>query len=281
MAWAEQDPVKALLQIANAHDFERSILEQCSGSRLDKVVTALDSGTVEVTNEGVRDFAFYIIFELANGDLRQFVNIEKGNDLIWVVSAIHSFCVAINQIHGIDVYHNDLKPANGLVFDDGEKVADFGRATSPARPVARDPYLCAGDPRFAPPEQIYPNENPVVTIDPFLKARAGDLYNLGSIMHYLITKRMLTPEIVGRLDPTFRPRNQNGGWIDSYEAVLPYWNQIHHAIMNEFLHLCDPDYRKRGDQSTNLIVPSKYKLERVISKLDNLKARILVRSRAN
>lgn len=304
VALAKDDPVKALLEMATAHEFERSILEHCSGNRLDKVVTALDSGTVEVTQEGIRDVVFYIVFELAKGDLRSFIDVNQGNDLLWVTSAIHSFSVAINQIHGIDVFHNDLKPANALVFEDSEKVADFGRATSPAHPVMHDPLLCAGDRRFAPPEQLYPNENPVVDIDRFLKARAGDLYNLGSIMHFLVTKRMLTPEIVGRLDSAFRPRHQGGGWADSYETVLPYWRQSYDAIMTEFyddlpevwttryrfaldeireviLHLCDPDFRMRGDLVVGNVGPAKYSLSRIISKLDNLSTRVLIKSRGN
>jgi eukaryotic-like serine/threonine-protein kinase len=188
MALNKEDPVKALLEVTSAHQFERSILEHCRGNRLDKVVTALDSGTTDVTDEGFRDFVFYIVFELAEGDLRKFVEIERGNDLIWIVSAIHNFCVAVSQIHRINVYHNDFKPGNALVFADTEKVADFGRATSPGFPVQHDPALCAGDRRFAPPEQLYYDENEVLGIDPFIKAKAGDLYNLGSVMHFLITK---------------------------------------------------------------------------------------------
>ena len=304
MAFAKQDPVKALLKMTTAHEFERSILEHCGGNRLDKVVTALDSGALEVTLEGSKEFVFFIVFELAQGDLRKFVEVEQGNDLLWIVSAIHSFAVAINQIHGVDVFHNDFKPANALVFDVGEKIADFGRATSPAHPVMHDPMLCAGDKRFAPPEQLYTNENPVVDIDKFLKARAGDLYNLGSIIHFLITKRMITPEILGRLNSVFRPRGLAGGWLDSYEAVLPYWRQVYDAILTEFyddlqdtwvkdykfvlieireivLQLCEPDFRKRGDVALGRVGTAQYSLTRIISKIDNVRTRLLVQSRVN
>ena len=121
MALSHDDPVSALLEMTTAHEFERSILERCSGNNLDGIVTALDSGTVQVTDEGYRDFVFYIVFELAQGDLRKFVDVEEGTDLGWIISALHSFSVAINQIHTIDVYHNDFKPANALVFKDKEK----------------------------------------------------------------------------------------------------------------------------------------------------------------
>ena len=303
LALSKEDPVKALLEVTSAHQFERSILEHCQGNRLDRVVIALDSGTLEVTSDGIRDIVFFIIFELADGDLRKFVEIEQGNDLNWVMSTLHSLSVAVSQIHSVQVYHNDLKPANALVFRDAQKVADFGRATSPAHPVAHDPLLCAGDRRFAPPEQLYYNENEATALEGFLKARAGDLYNLGSMMHYLITKRMLTPEILGRMDSAYKPLRSGQGWCDSYEAVLPYWRAAYDAVITEFYddlpeiwlnryrfaldeirdvvtYLCDPDFRLRGDLSSGQVNHSKLSLERITSKLDNLKARVLVKSRA-
>jgi eukaryotic-like serine/threonine-protein kinase len=303
LALEKDDPVQALLEVTTAHQFERSILEHCVGNRLDKVVTAIDSGTSQIIFDGVRDAVFFIVFELAEGDLRKFVEVERGNDLAWVVSALHSFAVAVSQIHGVNVFHNDLKPANALIFEEDHKVADFGRATSPDFPVAHDKLLCAGDRRFAPPEQLYHNENDATALPTFLKARAGDLYNLGSIMHFLVTKRMLTPEIISRLDDPFKPFNPTGGWNDSYEGVLPYWRRIFDAIMTEFyddlpetwsstykfaldeikdiiMHICEPDFRMRGDLIESSVQPSKYGLSRVVSRLDNLRSRVLVKSRA-
>lgn len=304
MALGDEDPVKKILDLTNAHQFERSILEHCGGNRLDKVVTALDSGTHQVVVDGVRDIVFFIVFELADGDLRKFVEVEYGKDLVWIASAIHSFCVAISQIHRVDVYHNDFKPGNALIFKDTEKVADFGRATSPNFPVAHDPSLCAGDLRFAPPEQLYACENPVTQLDKFIKAKAGDLYNLGSVMHFLITKRSITPEIISRLDMQFRPpQHIHGGWFDNLEQVLPYWRKSYDSVMTEFyddlpgdwnvkykfaleeirdiiMHLCEPDFRLRGDLQGGEIMSAKYSLERIISRIDNLKLRVLVKSRA-
>jgi serine/threonine protein kinase len=302
MAFGAKDPVEALLQLTQAHSFERDILDHCRGNRLNKIVTAIDSGTEQIVTEGVRDVVFYIVFELADGDLRKFVSAKRGNDLVWVLSAAHNFAVAMAQIHGVNVFHNDFKPGNALVFCDTEKISDLGRAASSSMSAAHSNYVCAGDPRFAPPEQLYHIENPSLRMDQHLRAKAGDLYNLGSVFHFLVTKRMVTSEVLIRLDPHFRPQHAHGGWTDSYESALPHWRQQYEALISEFsddlpsewsenfvfaisemrdlvLHLCDPDLRLRGDQSSNQPSHSKYSLEKIISKLDSLRNRVMVLSR--
>ncbi len=303
MAFDKDDPIKALREMASGHEFERTILDRCRGNRLDKVVTALDSGTASLEYQGTREYVFYIIFELAKSDLRKIVKVKEGNDLIWVISAIHNIAVAMAQIHGIDVYHNDLKPGNTLIFEETEKVADLGRASSPEFPVSHDRLLCAGDRRFAPPEQLYHNQNTSLDLDRYVKSKAGDLYNLGSIMHFLITKRQLTPEVISRLDPCFRPAIPGGGWYDSYEGVLPYWRSAQDTVLTEFyddlpeewldkfrfalddvrtviMHLCEPDYCLRGDLKDSNVTLSKYGLQRIISKMDLLRTKVIVTSRA-
>ena len=46
------------------------------------------------------------------------------------------------------------------------------------------------------------------------------------------------------------------------------------------LHLCDPDFRLRGDLAVSEISPVKYSIEKIISKIDNLRSGVLVISRA-
>jgi hypothetical protein len=114
---------------------------------------------------------------------------------------------------------------------------------------------------------------------------------------------MLTPEIVSRLDDPFKPLRSHSGWCDSYDGALPYWRQAYDTVMTEFFddlpdlwrgkfrfaleeiqqtifHLCEPDFRKRGDLEETPITIAKYSLERIISKMDNLRNRVVIRSRA-
>lgn len=303
MAFRSPDPARKLQFAIESHNFERTILDLCRGSRFDRVVTALDSGSTQLPVDGVLDFVFFIIFELADGDLRKFALKDKARDLSWIVSAIHNYAVAFSQIHSAEICHNDFKPANALVFRDVEKMADLGCATSPNHRASHEAYLCPGDSRFAPPEQLYEGELSGTKYDNFVRFKAGDLYNLGSVVHYLITKRMLTPEILRKMEPQFQPQLRGGGWGDGLEGVLPHWSKAFAIVMNEFkddipvewvekydfvidelmalvLHLCEPDMRLRGDLADSPVNPSKYSLQKIISRMDNLRQRIGVISRA-
>lgn len=303
MAFRSPDPTQKLQFAIESHNFEKSVLELCRGNRFDKVVTALDSGATQVPVNGFLDFVFFIIFEMAQGDLRSFINKPKFGDLNWILSAIHSYAVAFSQIHSAEIFHNDFKPANALVFSTDEKMADLGCATSTRAGLQshNENYLCPGDIRLAPPEQLYEGKLSGASYDKFTVFKAGDLYNLGSVIHYLITKRNLTPEIISRLDSQFRPSGNwhQGGWTDGLEGVLPYWRNSFAIVMSEFkddlpehwlekfdfvlneirdliFHLCEPDLRLRGDLISSPVVMSKYSLQRIVSRMDNLRKRVQV-----
>lgn len=296
------DALDAIQLAINAHNFERKILDHCHGNNMDKIVTALDYGHVEVIHNAVRDTVFFLIFELADGDLRKHVNKINATNLLWCVTALHNFFIAASQLHSSFIAHNDIKPANTLVFDENiHKISDLGRATCSF--IQADHYMlrCAGDPRYAPPEQIYPHDNAFENNDLQRMRIAGDLYNLGSITHYLLTARSVTPEVIALLRPEHRPRNQSGGSQDSFRAALPYWrdgfarlnDNLKETCADEFgvgttdevskliqmvAYLCEPDPLRRGHPKNQSPTQNQYGLERFISSLDYMRARLAIKA---
>ena len=296
------DFLTGLQRAVGAHAFERQILDHCHGNRMDRVVTALDYGDIDIVHHGTRDHVFFLVFEKAQGDLRGHVEKTKSASLLWSVTALHNFFVAVSQLHSALVAHNDIKPANALVFDDStQKIADLGRATSSIIPAAHDSMLCAGDKRFAPPEQLYPRDLNCTELPMSVRREAGDLYNLGSIAHYIVTSRMVTPEIVPMLRPELRPRNLAGGSKESYQAALPYWRdafdqlvaRMKGTIANDFgpgveeetsllveivSNLCEPDPLLRGHPRNRSLTQNRYGLERYITSLDHTKRRLAIKA---
>jgi serine/threonine protein kinase len=105
-------------QALSEQTFERDILDICSGNNMDRVVHALDYGELDVVVDGVRDVVFFIIFEMADGDVRQQIDRQKRKELAWAAQALHNLSVAIQQLHSAQIAHNDVKPSNLLVFGD-------------------------------------------------------------------------------------------------------------------------------------------------------------------
>ncbi len=70
-AFSQPDPITALRALTDAYDHERGILEHCGQRRLSQVVLAVDHGNVQVPGiASMEGRVFYIIFELADGDVR-------------------------------------------------------------------------------------------------------------------------------------------------------------------------------------------------------------------
>ena len=115
---------------AGEQSFERAVLEVCSGNNMDRVVTALDFGDLEVSDGGIRDIVFFIVFEEAIGDVRSSAVSASISTPSWFLGAMHNIAVGVSQLHRQNIAHNDIKPSNVLVFTEAvQKLGDLGRAT--------------------------------------------------------------------------------------------------------------------------------------------------------
>lgn len=292
------DFVDRLAMVTQGHRFEREILDHTKGNNMDRIVVALDYGDFEVDFAGLRDRVFYIIFELAKSDLRIIQRKNSSFSYLWSLIALGNFFVGMNQLHTGKICHNDFKPANCLVFEENlQKVADLGRATTDAIKAPHD-GLCVGDVRYAAPEQLYASDQVTSGFSEHDRYRAGDLFSLGSVIHYFLAFRMVTPEVIASLDHQFKPQGFYGGWQDSYLTVLPHWRvefdgllvrtnaglqlenrretEIVQALSRMVKELCEPDPRLRGHPRNQQGQQDKLGLGRYIAELDLLarKARI-------
>ncbi|MCW2366576.1 serine/threonine protein kinase [Sphingobium sp. B7D2B] len=279
-----------------SHKFERELLEYCRGSRMDRVVLAIDYGETMLPFDGRDEFLFFIIFELADHDMR--VRTDKARDfsLAWCLSAMHELAVGVKQLHLGNVTHNDIKPANCLVFEKiFHKIADLGCATRAHEQSLYEDSHDAGDPKYAAPEIIYAaNEGEKAALCRFDERRAADLYNLGSMIYFLMTGTMMTPQVLSRLAREHRPPLHSGGWNGSYKDVEPYWREAFARLMTDFSErlnsvvpehladlrhqlfkvvseLCEPQPELRGHPLSRSSTQNRYSVERYISMFDSMR----------
>ncbi len=228
------DKIRALEDLTRVYNFERDVLKLCRGEHLSKVVVAITDGSIEMESAPFGE-VFYLIFELADGDIRKHVVASSTFDSVWILRTLHHIAVGISQLHGHGIYHQDIKPSNILVFEQQRtsKLADLGRAHCKTIEAPHDLAPLPGARSYAPPEQLYNFH----LQDRMLARASADLYLLGSMAYFLFTGTMLTPSIVSRLRPEHRPpmlADDDGGWRGYFEDVLPYVEAAFSEALGEF-----------------------------------------------
>ena len=285
--WLERamNPIDAIAAATDAYLFERDLARSCVD--LSRVVTAIDDDSVQFP-EYQQPLVSYIIFEVADRDIRQLLDATDALDVAVRLRCLHNLATGLRQLHGRHVAHQDVKPSNALVFAadvDGHrvtKIGDLGRATAIGRPTDHDEYEIAGDPTYGPPEGLYR-----AIPDGFGPRRlACDFYQLGSMVCFVFTALPLNALLRQELHPAHLWEN----WRGSYADVLPYVRdaqgrafervkaevpeQIRDRVFALLVALCDPDPLRRGLP----VLPANrggnpYALDRVVTELDLLSRR--------
>jgi len=281
-ALQEDEMVDALNHMTNAFIFERDLLYKCKKNHLSKIVTPLGHGQVKFQGQPPFYNVYYIIFEIADSNLRNQIAKMLVFDLAWILRSLHNTAVALEQLHKSGIAHQDLKPSNVLVFNKESKVGDLGRSSDINIPSTNDKYTVPGDKTYAPFELFYSFN----TKNDFQLRYASDLYHLGSLVFFyflhanlqeIIWLEIIKHDIlknITRTDfyadlPFFQEGFTYALNVLSNE-IIKYSNDLCKDIMPLVKMLCEIDPYKRGhieNRKTNL---NQYSLERFISSFDLL-----------
>ncbi len=254
------DILQALKDIVDTANFEKELLKLCGDKKMDRVVLALATGDINL-GPNIQDRVPYIIFELADGDVRRRLRLVSDRiRAAWTLRAVHNATVGLSQLHAAHVAHQDIKPSNLLNFEAASvfKLGDVGRALMEGVPVPHGAFGIAGDPTYAPPELLYGWR------DPDWRARrlGCDLYLLGSLVCFFFLGQGTTPLLMKELAPEHRPARFGGSWAGNYQDVLPFVRRAFSAVLTDLdeaaplgvreevvaavRELCEPDMATRG-----------------------------------
>ena len=278
------DVMIELQNISAAHNFEMNLLNICKGASMNRVVVALEIGQLNV-GPNIQDTAPYLIFELANGDVRKRVQKKSGSvRLAWWLRSLHHAAIGLSQLHTEKITHQDLKPSNLLSFgpENGFKLSDLGRSTCENAPGPHDALHFSGDRGYAPPEILYGQISP----EAFERRKSCDLYMLGSMIFFFASGFGCTPLLFNKLPLEQRPA-PFGGWLGNYLTILPIIQHLFTNLLYEMStdlpngkigdglikaasELCNPDPVVRGHPLEKGAGSNHLSLARYVSLFDYL-----------
>lgn len=274
-----EDPAMVLEAMTRAYNFERNLLEKIKSRRLSRVVEVLDSGTLRLDGDDRSMVVQYLIFELADRDVRALVEWNSDFGVGWALRTLHQTAAALQQLHAVEIAHQDVKPSNILLFEDSySKLADLGRAFDRQRAAPHDGLNCPGDQTYAPPELLYG-----YLLRDWRARRLGcDMYLLGSLTVFLLAGVSATHLLLKRL----HRQHHYDMWAETYREVLPYLQRAFTQMIRELRleirpdiadavaelveQLCNPDPELRGHPRNILSSGNQYSLERYVSAFDRL-----------
>lgn len=274
-----QNRVDAMALFTESFRYERDILKRCRELGFSRVIRSLSDGEIDIGGESVVP---YIIFEIATGDIRKQTAAVAGIDIIWALRTMHHVCVGIKQLHSQEISHQDIKPSNVLLVEDGKrKLGDFGTSVTKDCRLPHASYDIAGDRTYAPPEGLYGYTHPEWGTRRF----GNDAYQAGSLFVFLLTGVPATTLLLEQLDNSHR----TGTWKGTYEEVLPYLQvgftgvitiveqhiqgNLREPIVNIIKELCNPDITRRGDAKGRVRNGNPFSMERYISRIETLARR--------
>lgn len=281
--------VDVIGDMINAYKYERDLSNHCKGKHVTKVAFVREAGE-ETVNGFTYSFVPYLIFDLADGDVRTNLNFSDKLDFAWKLGSLHDIAVALKQLHNIEVSHQDLKPSNVLLFKKESKLGDIGRSL--CKDLNDGPYkgrAFTGDNNYAPPEIMYN----YFQEDWNKRAFAIDCYLLGSMITFYFAGISMSALLMNNLPVNFRVDRWNG----DFEEIRPYLidaftkslEDFEKCITDDFFrkelkqiveHLCFPFPEKRGHPKNVASLGSNYEMERFVSRFDYLfrRAELVIKS---
>ena len=286
-ALRSSDPARVMLAMTEQFTFEVDLLNFCNGRKMSRVVRAVDHGVVSLGSDA-SEIVQYIVFEPADGDLRKLISGFDEIDLVWAITIAHQAAVGLAQLHKEGIAHQDLKPSNILSFGGttDAKIADLGCASKSGSRSPRDGVSIPGAKQYAAPELVWGQ----IDADWQIRRVAPDLFQLGSLLTFLLCGSSMLSLILSRTPPEFRPRGYGGSFTGGYEeakdAVLESYadcldylkdvvpdGEIFSELLGHIGTLCHPDPSRRGFGGRRWQGKVRYSLEPYVSQFALLKLR--------
>ena len=239
-------PLEDIQSLVSEYLFEQRILEFCKDRNMTKVVVPISAGEMENQQfPAPLNRVFYIVFELAESDLRQKYLVESRDEWLPFFRAMHHICIAAEQLHRAGIAHQDIKPSNVLHFsEDQSKLADLGRVTDKAGTSPFNSLFFPGDVRYAPIEVLYG-----VGAKEFSDRYLSDMWAIGSLIY-----QTLMGSSVSHILKVESQKILENVLTLSYADALPILYSAFCTMMDRFQEVCSDKFGEDIGKRITVIV---------------------------
>lgn len=267
------NPIEALQNMINQHQYERTLSNICREGHVTKVAYVQEDGSeyVEVFNNTLVP---YLIFEMADMDVHSKLELTDRLDFAWKMKSLHDVAVGMQQLHGVGITHQDIKPSNILLYDQQTKLGDLGCSLCDYVPSPFENDIFPGDHNYAPPERLY--NLPITNVDE--QKKMTDAYLLGGLTVFYLTGMSFNGLMFQYLPNSYKPECFKGDFndvkyylMDAFQKVLELIEnsipikEVRERLLNDLRYLCSPIKEERGHPRNRNNIATKYSLERFIS----------------
>lgn len=282
---------KILQEQTNAFEFEKELLYKCKNGRLTKIAMIIDEGE-EIVDGFAIPVVPYLIFEIAEGDVRSNIKFTNNLDIAWKAKSLHDVAVGLKQLNSVQISHQDLKPSNVLLyeFSNLSKLADLGRSLCATITAPHDDGRFTGQISYSPPEFLYGYILPEWNT----RVKSTDMYLFGSLVAYYFIGINMTALFSKHLDYRFHYTHFSGTFQDvkvylqdAFSKCLAEISttlgvsEINKEIIAIIKSCCNPEPEKRGHNLNFFGKTDQYNYERIISSLDLIKRKAELKINAN
>lgn len=271
------------------YNYERDLLLYCKEHSTSKIVLVREHGLIKEPGHIVP--VPYLTFDLADGNVKSYIKFQNDLDFAWKLKSLHDIANGLQQLHNINIIHQDVKPSNVLQFKDESKLTDLGRSKCGSISGPYDNMVFSGDSTYAPLE-VFKEFAFLQPTEWFDRNLAMDSYLLGNLMTFYFTGLNMTAMLVRKLKvlgvsdrntPEERMAFVNDAFASALEEIRSSikYDAFADDVVLMISQLCCPYPDKRNDEKTLRQKGSNYALYRYITKLDLLSRRAEIKLKQN
>lgn len=191
---------------------ERFQLEEWIGRRIDHphVVSVIEQLRP-------RRFLYYVLEYVEGRTLEQWLDDEGPLSLQTVRQLLPQLIAGLRAFHRLDMLHQDIKPGNILLTDDGVlKIIDFGSTkiagiADIATPVERKTLL--GTKHYTAPEYLLGESG----------SPLSDQFSLGVLVYQLLTGRLPYGEAYAKVSHSQQLNRLKYRALTDFQVTIPHW----------------------------------------------------------